>query len=215
MFPAFPRFDDCLPADFFDKTKPHIRNRSRPIQPAFLLHLADNMFQRLFFIRVQIQTRLNLLIAFCQLRCSKAHRNTRILRVIFDQMHNAMQAAVHRTTVIIRITEILPSRLLLKMRHMKRMIDQLSDSFILCRRDRDNRNSQFFLQFVDADRTAVLAHLVHHIKRQNHRNIQFQKLHGQIQVALNVRRIHDIDDSLRVLLQNKLTRHQLLIRIWR
>ena len=133
VFPAFPRFDDCLPADFFDKTKPHIRNRSCPIQPAFLLHLADNMFQRLFFIRVQIQTRLNLLIAFCQLRCSKAHRNTRILRVIFDQMHNTMQAAVHRATVIIRITEILPSRFLLKMRYMKRMIDQLSDSFILCR----------------------------------------------------------------------------------
>ena len=65
------------------------------------------------------------------------------------------------------------------------------------------------------NRSAVTANLVHHIKRQNHRNIQFQKLHGQIQVALNVRRIHDIDDSLRVLLQNKLTRHQLLIRIWR
>ena len=44
-----------------------------------------------------------------------------------------MQAAVHRTTVIIRITEILPSRFLLKMRYMKRMIDQLSDSFIFCR----------------------------------------------------------------------------------
>ena len=41
--------------------------------------------------------------------------------------------AVHRATVIIRITEILPSRFLLKMRYMKRMIDQLSDSFILCR----------------------------------------------------------------------------------
>jgi len=48
-------------------------------------------------------------------------------------MHNTMQAAVHRATVIIRITEILPSRFLLKMRYMKRMIDQLSDSFILCR----------------------------------------------------------------------------------
>lgn len=49
-------------------------------------------------------------------------------------------------------------------------------------------------QFVDADRTAVGPYLIHHIQRQDHGNSQLHELHGQVQIALNIRGVDNIDD---------------------
>ena len=81
------------------------------------------------------------------------------------------------------------------------MADQLLDTLIFRRTDRYHRNSQDFFQFIDIDRTAVIAHLIHHIQCQYHRNSQLHKLHGQTQVSLNICGIHDIDDSVRLAVQ--------------
>ena len=93
------------------------------------------------------------------------------------------------------------------------MVYQFTDTFILCRRDWYNRDSKQLFQFVHTNRTTILAHLIHHVKRQNHRHIQLQKLHSQIQISLNIGSIYNIDDSLWMFFQHELSGHDLFAGI--
>ena len=46
------------------------------------------------------------------------------------------------------------------------------------------------------DVVAVLLHLVHKVERYDHRPLQLQKLGGQVEVALNVGGVDDVDDGV-------------------
>ena len=86
---------------------------------------------------------------------------------------------------------------------MKRMGNKLVDALVLGGGNRNDRNTEHGFHFVDADRAAVLAHLVHHIQRENHGDIQLHELHGQVEVALDVGGVDDVDDAAGLILQNK------------
>ena len=60
-----------------------------------------------------------------------------------------------------------------------------------------------------------LAHFVHHIERQHHGNIQVNELQRQIEVALYVCRVDDVDDSVGLVAQQKFARHHFLARVRR
>ena len=93
------------------------------------------------------------------------------------------------------------------------MTDQLLDTFILRRTDRNDRYPQNLLQLIDVDRTAIVAHLVHHVQRQHHGDAKLHELHRQAEIALDIGRIHNVDDSIRLIVQKKVTGHDLLIGI--
>ena len=57
--------------------------------------------------------------------------------------------------------------------------------------------------------------LVHHVQGDDHGDVHFQQLHGQVKVALDVRGVHDVDDRFRVLVQDKVAGDQLLTGIGR
>ena len=124
--------------------------------------------------------------------------------MIFNQMHNAMQTAVNRTTMITLIAEIFPSAAFLILRHMQRMTCKFLNTFILRCRNRYNRNSKKCLHLIDVNGSAIAAHLVHHIQCQHHRYIQFHQLHGQIKISLNVGCIYNINNTCRLFIKNKL-----------
>jgi len=54
-FPALFGFYYCLFTDFFNKGKTHICDRCTPVKSTLFFHLNDQMFDRLFFVFIQMQ----------------------------------------------------------------------------------------------------------------------------------------------------------------
>ena len=88
-----------------------------------------------------------------------------------------MDAAVDRTAVVVLATEIQPAWAFLILCHMDGMVYQLIHTLVLGRGDGHHRDAQHGLHLVDADGTAISAHLIHHIQRQHHGGIQLHELH--------------------------------------
>ena len=130
-------------------------------------------------------------------------------------MHDAVQTAMHRAIMILRVAKIRTSRFFLILRDVNRVVDQFTDSLVFGRGNRNDRNAECFLHLVDANRAAVFAHLVHHVECQHHRNVQLHQLHGQIKITLNIGRVNDIDDALRLVIKQELSGHNLLASIGR
>ena len=135
--------------------------------------------------------------------------------MIFDQMHHAVQASVHRAAVVFLVAEVLARWLLLVLRHVHCVLHQLFNAFSLCGGDWHHRDSQDALHLVYADASAVAAEFVHHIERQHHWDLQLHKLDGQVQVALNVVGVRDINDTFHILLQDEAAGNYLLRRVRR
>ena len=60
-------------------------------------------------------------------------------------------------------------------------------------------------QCVGVDLVAVLIYDVHHVDRNNHRDAHFEQLSGQIEIAFKVGAIDDVQDGIRVLLDQEIT----------
>ena len=213
MLPALLRLNHRLPANLLDKMKPHIRDGRRPVQTALQFHLTNDMFQHLFFIILQFKGFQNHLITLRQLGSRETERNTRALRMILNQMHDSVDTSMYCASFIIRTAEIHLSGTFLIFRQMQGMVNQLIDPFVFCRGDRNHRHPQQFFHFIDSDGTAILPHLIHHIQRDHHRNIQLHQLHRQVQIPFNIGRIHDIDNSLRFFPQDKFPCHHFLTAV--
>ena len=187
--------DHRLRHQLLNEGEPHIRNGGGAVQPALLLHLHDDMFDHFFFVGVQLQRFFNAGVTLHQLGGGKTHRDARCLGVILDEVQDAVDAAVHRAAVVILAAKIHPPGALLILCHMDGVVYQLVHALVLGGRDGDDRDAQHRLHLVDAHRAAVAAHFVHHVQRQHHGDIQLHQLHGQVEVALDVGGIHDVDDA--------------------
>ena len=64
-------------------------------------------------------------------------------------------------------------------------------------------------------RAAVAAHLIHHVEREHHRDAELHELHREIEIALEIRRVDDVDDAVGMRMQQEITRDDLLIRVRR
>ena len=187
--------DHRLRHKLLNEVEPHICNGSCTVKAALLLHLHDDMFDHLFFVLIQLQGFFNARIALHQLGGGKTHRDARRFGVILDQVDDAMDTAVHRAAVVILAAEVHAAGTLLILCHVDGVIHQLTHALVLGSGNGNDRNAQHRLHLIDAHRAAVAAHFVHHIQCQHHRGIQLHELHGQVQVALDVGGIHDVDDA--------------------
>ena len=187
--------DHRLGHQLLNEGEAHIRNGGSAVQAALLLHLHDDVLDHLFFVLVQLQGFLNAVVALHQLGGGKPHRDARRLGVILDEVDDAVDAAVHRAAVVILTAEVHASGPLLIFCHMHGMVHQLVHALILGSRNGDDRDAQHGFHLVDAHRAAVAAHLVHHVQGQHHGGVQLHELHGQVEVALDVGGIHDVDDT--------------------
>ena len=98
--------------------------------------------------------------------------------------------------------------------------------FMMCRRmkqhiktgplsggNRNDRNPQHFREPVRVDLHAPLFHNVHHVQRQYNRLAKFQKLQGQIQIALKCGGIRNINNYIDFIAEYELSGNLLLHRI--
>ena len=75
--------------------------------------------------------------------------------------------------------------------------------------------AEVLLDLVEADLVAVLLYDIHHVDRHHHRNPELLQLCGEVQVTLEVRTIHDVQDRVRLRVDKVVSRNHLLQRVWR
>ena len=207
--------DHCLRHQLLNEGEAHIRNGGGAVQPALLLHLHDDMLDHFFFVLVQLQGFLNAGVALHQLGGGKPHRDARRLGVILDEVLDAVDASVHRAAVVVLTAKIHAPGALLILCHMDGVVYQLVHALVLGGGDGDDRDAQHGFHLVDAHRAAVAAHLVHHVQRQHHGDVQLHQLHRQVKVALDVGGVHDIDDAGGLFADDELSGNDLLAGIRR
>ena len=134
--------------------------------------------------------------------------------MVLNQVHDAVQTTVHRTSILIFAAKILSQRFFLIFGHMHGMLHQLIHTLVFGGGNRHHRNAQQAFHLVNADTPPVVPHLIHHVQRQHHRHIQLHQLHSEVKVTVNVTGIHNVDYSLRRLLYYKISGNHLLGGIW-
>ena len=99
--------------------------------------------------------------------------------------------------------------------HLQSRINQLGDAFIFTGRDGNDRNAQGLLHFTDFDGAAVGPHLIHHVQRNDHGNVQFYQLQAQIKIPFDVGSINDINNAVRMRIDQKIPRYDFFTGIGR
>ena len=134
-------------------------------------------------------------------------------------MTRGVDAAVHRAKRVVLVlaggAEVDAAGRLVEARHVQGVVHQFVDAFVFRRGKGHHGDAQLCLQLVHADGAAVGLHLVHHVERQHHGDAQFHDLHGQVQVALDVRAVDDVDDAVGLFVQQEVARDDLLVGIRR
>ena len=83
------------------------------------------------------------------------------------------------------------------------------------RADLQHFAAQSLPQLFQIDGIPILADQINHIDGNHHRVSQFNQLSGQVEIPLNICSVNDIQDSIRALLDQICTGHNLLRRIGR
>ncbi len=167
----------------------------------------DVLFDMRHRLRLDIQDRQHFVIAFEDLDCIPALFFLRqIMQFSFfdmsDRVFDRPRECVHR------------NRLRL-MRCFNCGLSGFHQPLALERRDLDHFAAQLARQFGKIDLVAIFAHDVHHVDGNHHRNAQLGQLCRQVKIALQVRTVDDIEDSIRRFIQQILTRDNLFQCIWR
>ena len=87
------------------------------------------------------------------------------------------------------------------------------DAVTLQGRDLHDLAAELLRQLADVDLVAALAHDVHHVHGHDHRDAQLGQLRGQVQVALEVRAVHDVEDGVRALVDQIVAGDDLFERV--
>ena len=99
--------------------------------------------------------------------------------------------------------------------HVNRVAHDLLHALARGGADGHHRHAEHPLHAVDVHRAAVARELVHHVERHHHGDAHLQALHGEVEVALDVGGVHDVDDAQGMLVEHEVAAHQLLARVGR
>ena len=193
-----------------DEAVPHIRQSRVAVQASLVFHLHDAVLQQLLLILIQLQLPQYPLVALNELGGSEPRGDPRLVGVILDHMYHCVNAPVHRRirgTKVVHLGQGLPTG------GMHRLIQKLRHALALRGADRHHRDTQTPAQLPHINGTAVGVHLVHHIQSQHHGHPQLQKLQRQVEVALNVGGVNDIDNAIGLFIENKIPGDNLLLGI--
>ena len=83
------------------------------------------------------------------------------------------------------------------------------------RRSRNDRTAELPGQTVDIDLVPVFLDQVHHVQGQNHRHAQVQDLAREVQIALKIGRVNQIDNSVGAAIKQVIARNDFFGRIRR
>ena len=142
-------------------------------------------------------------------------REVRRLCIRFHQFADAV--VLHVGVIVIYIVRLdVETFMELRMHRIDELLrasDQVIHPLPGARTDGHDRDAKLQRQAFAVDPVAVLFHLVHHVEGNDHRPLQLKQLHGQVQVALKVRTIHDVDDGIRFFVDDVIPRNDLFHRV--
>ena len=98
---------------------------------------------------------------------------------------------------------------------LHRSLSSLLGPFSLQRADLDHVAAQSFPKLHQVNIVPVLANQVNHIHCHHNRIAQFQKLRCQVEVSFDVGSVDDIQNRIRMLLNQICTRYHFLRGVWR
>ena len=200
-------------AHLADEREAHLGNGGVPVQPALCLHLGYDVEYGLLLVLVKLEPSCYLGVSLNHLVHCKEQRNAAPCGVVHDKERYRVNATVDSASVALLVAEVLLARRLLILCDMHCVVNQLLNTQVLGRRDRNYRDTQHLLHGVYIHRAAVCAKLVHHIKGHNHGHIQLKKLQGKEKVSLYICGIYYVYDSLGLLVQDKVLGYQFLAAV--
>ena len=204
-------------AEIFQEREAHVGQGRLSVQAGLLLHDGDDLFKRLPLVLRQVEGLLDDGVILNELGGGKAHRQAGGFGVVLHHVGRGVDAPVDGPQGVILVgvvrAKVDAHRGLPVAGDVDGVVDQLVDALVLHRRDGHHRDAQGLLQLVDPDRAPVGPHLIHHVQGQDHGDAQLHELHGQIEIALDVRGIDDVDDAVRLRLQQKAPGDDLLAGI--
>ena len=101
------------------------------------------------------------------------------------------------------------------LRRLNRRLGSLHDAVALQGGDLYHLTTQRTGQLLCIDLIAVLPHDIHHVDGNDDRNTQLGQLRGQIQIALQIRAINNVEYGVGPLVDQIIARHHFLQRVWR
>ena len=137
-----------------------------------------------------------------------------MLGMVLDKVHDGVQAAVYGASVLGGRAEILALRAFLVPGNVQNVFYDFVDAFVLHCRDGDYGDSQLCLHTVDAYGASVVLDLVHHVEGKYHWYSQLHELHGEVQVALDVGCVDDVDNGGGLFLKDEAAADDFLVGIW-
>jgi len=194
-----------------DKGKAHVGQRGQAVGARLALHLGNDVLDGVEFVAVQVKRLCHQLVALDQLGRCKTHRDMRRRGVVLDKVGNAVDAAMQCTAVrTVGRAKVQAAGTLAEPRHVQSVLHQLADALVAGSANGDNGHAQQALEQVDIDGAAVGRHLVHHVERNDHGTVELHELQRQIQVALDVGGVDDVDDGIGMLVEDELAADDLL-----
>ena len=131
------------------------------------------------------------------------------LGMVLDLVADGMDAAVDRPGR----AEVDDGRQLPAFRRADGRLDERFHTVAGGRADRHDRHAKLLRELFCVNAAAVAGQLVHHVERQHRRHAQRQQLQRQIEVALEIRRVDDVDDAVGLVFQDEIAGHDLLRRV--
>ena len=123
-----------------DEREAHVGERGEAVGARLLLHLRDDVLERVELVGVKPESAAHELVALDQLGRGEAQRDPGVLGVVLDEVHDGMDAAVQRALVgAVRSAEVLPARQLAMARDVQHVLDQLGRPLVLGRGDGHRR----------------------------------------------------------------------------
>ena len=211
---ALARLDHALGADALDEREAHVRQGRHAVAPGLPLHLADDVLDGVELVLVQPEGVHDQPVPLDELGRGEAHREVGRGGVVLDDVADAVDAAVQGAVVgPVRRAEVHAARMLAEARHVQDVLDELGDALLARRGDGHHGDAERGLQTVHAHRAAVGRELVHHVEGEDHGPVQLHELERQVEVALDVGGVHDVDDRVRVVLEDEAAGDHLLARV--
>ena len=108
MFLTLFRPCDASVADFIYERVTHVSHRRASVESALVFHLKNDVLQHLLLVLIKTQLLKYELIAFDQLCRCKSKRYAGSLRMVLNEMDDCMNAAVHGSSIVGAVAEVLP-----------------------------------------------------------------------------------------------------------
>ena len=94
-------------------------------------------------------------------------------------------------------------------------VHQFLDARAFERRDLDDGKPDLLFQQFCVDDVARLFHRVHHVERDDERNVDLHELRGKVEIAFEVGRVYNVDDARGLFFENEVPRDDLFGRVGR